>query len=163
MSIFNSSTYAKSFKTKIFKKFFWWHSVAFIDYYTHLYEVVRPQLRYMQLYNTQHAYNFLQNIRCNMRARTIIILRKKEDIYCSMQDIGKTPWVDSLGFEPWTFHSWTLPTEVQIGLIRVKICQNKLKIFSRSINLLSMDTTGCMYRNMTMQLKKKNYFPPCFN
>ena len=34
----------------------WWHLVAFIDHNTHLYEIVRHQLSYMQLYNTQHAY-----------------------------------------------------------------------------------------------------------
>ena len=28
----------------------WWHPVAFIDYYTDLYEIVRHKLSYMQLY-----------------------------------------------------------------------------------------------------------------
>ena len=47
------------------KSFFylWWHLVAFIDHYTHLYKIVRHQLSYMQLYNIQHAYNLLQNTR----------------------------------------------------------------------------------------------------
>ena len=36
----------------------WWHLVSFIDHYTHfIYKIVRHQLSYMQLYNTQHAYN----------------------------------------------------------------------------------------------------------
>ena len=35
--------------------------MAFIDHYTHLYKIVRHQLSYMQLYNTQHAYKLLQN------------------------------------------------------------------------------------------------------
>ena len=38
----------------------WWHLVAFIDHYTHLYEIVRHQLSYLQLYNIQHAYDLLQ-------------------------------------------------------------------------------------------------------
>ena len=29
--------------------------MAFIDHFTHLYEIVRHQLSYMQLYNTQHV------------------------------------------------------------------------------------------------------------
>ena len=37
--------------------------MAFIDLYTHIYEVGKHQLSYMQLYNTQHAYRLLQNIR----------------------------------------------------------------------------------------------------
>ena len=41
--------------------FFWWDLVAFIDHFTHLYEIAMHQLSYMQLYNTQHAYNPLQN------------------------------------------------------------------------------------------------------
>ena len=45
------------------KYFFCWHLVAFIDHYTHLNEIVRHQLSYMQLYSTQHAYNLLQNTR----------------------------------------------------------------------------------------------------
>ena len=30
--------------------------MAFIDHYTHLYEIVRHQISYMQLYNTQHSH-----------------------------------------------------------------------------------------------------------
>ena len=41
----------------------WWHLVAFIVHYTHLYEIVRHQLSHMQLYNTQHAYNLLHKTR----------------------------------------------------------------------------------------------------
>ena len=37
----------------------WLHLVASIDHFTLLYEIVRHQLRYMQLYNTQHAYAWL--------------------------------------------------------------------------------------------------------
>ena len=47
------------FTTIFFKG--WWHLVAFIDHYKHLYEIVRHKLSYMQFYNTQHAYNLLQN------------------------------------------------------------------------------------------------------
>ena len=40
--------------------------VAFIDHFTHLYKIVRHQLSYMQLnntqHNTQHANNLLQNM-----------------------------------------------------------------------------------------------------
>ena len=32
----------------------WWHLVAFIDHYTHLYEVDKHQLSYILVYNTQH-------------------------------------------------------------------------------------------------------------
>ena len=45
------------------KVFFWWHLVAFIDHYTHLYKILRHLLSYLQLYNTQHAYNLLENTR----------------------------------------------------------------------------------------------------
>ena len=31
--------------------------MAFFDHYTHLYKILRHQLSYMQLYNTQHAYS----------------------------------------------------------------------------------------------------------
>ena len=31
--------------------------MAFKDHYTHLYEIVKHQLCFMQLYNTQHAHN----------------------------------------------------------------------------------------------------------
>ena len=66
------------------KDFFkgWWHLVAFIDNYTHLYEIVKHQLSYMQLYNTQHAYNILQP---NMRAHTIITLHTEGDIFLQCQ------------------------------------------------------------------------------
>ena len=34
---------------ELFKIFFWWHLVALIDQYTHLYEILRHQLSYTQL------------------------------------------------------------------------------------------------------------------
>ena len=34
----------------------WWDLEAFVYYCTHLYKIVRHQLSYMQLYNTQHAF-----------------------------------------------------------------------------------------------------------
>ena len=40
----------------------WRHLVAFIDHYTHVYEIVSHQLSYMQLYNTQHAYDTLAEL-----------------------------------------------------------------------------------------------------
>ena len=40
-----------------------WHIVAFVDHYTHFYEIVKHHLSYIQLCNTQHAYNLLQNTR----------------------------------------------------------------------------------------------------
>ena len=43
--------------------------MAFIDNYTHLYEIVRHQLSYMQLYNTEHAYNLLQTLDTIIRVR----------------------------------------------------------------------------------------------
>ena len=48
--------YSQDFSLIFFKG--WLHLVAFINNYTHLYELI-----YMQLYNTQHAYNLLQNTR----------------------------------------------------------------------------------------------------
>ena len=46
--------------------FFCCHLVAFIDFNTHLYEVIRQQLSYILLYNTQHLFNQIQDLRDQM-------------------------------------------------------------------------------------------------
>ena len=51
----------------------------FIDHYTHLNEIVRHQLSYMQLYNTQHAYNlFLCYVKPALYAKEGVMQEKFE-------------------------------------------------------------------------------------
>ena len=61
-------------KANIFIYFFngWWHLVAFIDHYTHWYEIVRHQFSYMQLYNTQLITTYGRIHFCAMSSRQCI-------------------------------------------------------------------------------------------
>ena len=55
--------------------------MAFVDHFTHLYEIARHQLSYMELYNTQHAYIDRVRLKYILLVKFIIYLKKSLHYY----------------------------------------------------------------------------------